>query len=117
MYQNSVPQVSSAYASSGYGDELAIAALFLSYATGSSTFYQDAEDAYSRYNLGNSDVVFNWDSKTPGLAVLFSQVLQADPNLGGNYSVWRQRAESYFDGMIDNAYFTDGQIVLFHSLD
>jgi len=108
VYQTSVPDVSSSYASSGYGDELAIAALFLSYATGSSTFYHDAEDAYSRYNLADSNTVFNWDSKTPGLAVLFSQVLQANPSLGGNYSVWRQRAESFFDNMMGNAHFTDG---------
>jgi endoglucanase len=113
VYQNSVPQVTSAYASSGYGDELAIAALFLSYATGSSTFYQDAEDAYSKYNLADSDAVFNWDSKTPGLAVLFSQVLQVNPHLGGNYSIWRQQAENYFDNLIDNAYFTDGQYYSF----
>lgn len=108
VYQNSVPEVSSSYPSSGYGDELAIAALFMSYATGSSTLYQDAEDAYSKYNLASSNTVFNWDSKTPGLAVLFSQVLQANPSLGGNYSVWRRRAEEYFDNVVDNGYLTDG---------
>lgn len=107
-YQNSVPQAAKLYASSGYGDELAIAALFLSYATGSQTFYQDAEAAYSKYNLGDSNNIFNWDSKTPGLAVLFSQVLQANPSLGGDYSVWRKRAEDYFDNVVNNGFLTDG---------
>jgi endoglucanase len=112
-YQNSVPEVTSSYSSSGYGDELAIAALFMSYATGSSTLYQDAEAAYSKYNLASSNGVFNWDSKTPGLAILFSQVLQANPNLGGNYSVWHRRAEDYLDDIIDNGYLNDGQLSYF----
>lgn len=108
VYQTSVPAADSIYPSSGYGDDLAIAALFLSYATGSSTIYQDAEDAYSKYNLAEADIVFNWDSKSSGLPLLFAQVLQANPGLGGNYSIWRQRAESLFDNLIDNAYYTDG---------
>jgi len=110
-YQTSVPEVGSAYASSGYGDELSMAALFLSYATNSATLYQEAETAYTKYNLAPTGV-FNWDSKTPGLPVLFSQVIQGNSNLGGNFSVWRQKAEDYFDAIVNEkgpGYLTNGQ--------
>ncbi|KAF8974347.1 glycoside hydrolase family 9 protein [Flammula alnicola] len=100
-YQTSVPQAASIYGSSGYGDELAIAALFLSYATGSSTTYQEAESYYTKYDLANSNRVFNWDSKTPGLAVLFAQVNQANSGLGGNFTAWREQAETYFDDIVN----------------
>ncbi|KAJ3517988.1 hypothetical protein NLJ89_g174 [Agrocybe chaxingu] len=101
-YQTSVPQAGAAYASSGYGDELAVAALFLSWATGSATLYQEAEAYYTRYKLADSNRVFNWDSKTPGLAVLFSQINQGSPSFGGNFSTWRDTAEDFFDGIVNN---------------
>ncbi|KAG6332985.1 hypothetical protein ID866_6101 [Astraeus odoratus] len=99
MYQDSVPDAGIAYASSGYGDELAIAALFLSLALNSTSMYQQAETYYSEYNLGGYQGVFNWDTKTPGLPVLFAQITQANPSLG-NYSNWQAAAESYFDGIV-----------------
>lgn len=101
-YQTSVPQVSASYQSSGYGDELAIAALFLSWATGSASLYQEAESYYSKYNLGDTNRVFNWDSKTPGLAVLFCQIAQSFSASNGNFSEWQAVAEKYFDSIVNN---------------
>jgi len=105
-----VPQVAAAYSSSGYGDELTMAALFLAWATGSSGLYKDAEDFYTKYELANSNRVFNWDSKTPGVVVLFAQVNQAS-SLGGNFTLWRDLAENYFDDIINKkgpGYLTEG---------
>lgn len=100
-YQTSVPQVASIYGSSGYGDELAIAALFLSIATGSSATYQEAESYWTKYDLATSNRVFNWDSKTPGLPVLFAQANAANSGLGGNYTAWQSIAEAYFDDLVN----------------
>lgn len=104
--------MAAAYASSGYGDELAMAALFLAQATGSQATYQEAESYWTRYNLGDSLRVFNWDSKNAGLPILFAQVNQAS-SLGGNFSVWQKRAEDYFDQVISNqgpGRLTDGKM-------
>lgn len=100
-YQTSVPQAASIYGSSGYGDELAIAALFLALATGSNVTYQEAESYWTHYNLASSNRVFNWDSKTPGLPVLFAQANAVNPALGGNYTTWQAVAESYFDDLVN----------------
>jgi len=89
-----------------------MAALLLAWATGSSTLYKDAEDYYTKYELANSIRVFNWDSKTPGLVVLFAQVNQASPSLGGNFTVWQDRAENYFDDLVDKkgpGYLSQGE--------
>jgi len=88
-----------------------MAALFLAWATSSSSLYRDAEDFYTKYELANSNRVFNWDSKTPGVAVLFAQVNQANSSLGGNFTVWRDRAELYFDDIVNKkgpGYLTEG---------
>ncbi|KAG2058833.1 glycoside hydrolase family 9 protein [Suillus hirtellus] len=100
VYQHSVPEVGKAYASSGYGDELAIAALFLSWATNSSSLYQQAQGYWQQYSLSSYNGVFNWDNKTPGLPVLFAQIAQANPTFGGNASTWQTVAEKYFDGIV-----------------
>lgn len=77
-----------------------MAALFLAYATGSATTYADAEAFYTKYSLDTASKVFNWDSKAPGLPILFAQMNQANPSLGGNFSAWRDRAESYLDDVV-----------------
>lgn len=110
-YQTSVPAVADAYPSSSYNDELALAALFLSLATNSTPLYRQAETYYEQFDLAGQDGVFNWDSKTPGLAVLFAQVAQASPNLGGNISSWQVEAERYFDRIVNRkgpSYLTKG---------
>ena len=100
-YQNSVPAVADAYASSTFGDELTIAALFLGLAANSSEYFTQAESYYKNFSLAGQDGVFNWDSKTPGIAVLFAEVTSAMPHLGGNMSQWQTEAERYFDDILD----------------
>ncbi|EGO01864.1 glycoside hydrolase family 9 protein [Serpula lacrymans var. lacrymans S7.3] len=116
-YQNSVPVAGDAYASSGYGDELTLAALFLAWATNSSSLYQDAENYYTKFGLGGYDGVFNWDSKTPGIPVLFAQIAQANPGFGGgNISTWQSQAENYFDGIVNGSgsgYMTRGGLLYY----
>ncbi|KAF5321674.1 hypothetical protein D9619_000754 [Psilocybe cf. subviscida] len=99
-YQTSVPAAADIYPSSSYGDELTMAALFLAYATGSATTYADAEAFYTKYSLDKGSKVFNWDSKASALPILFAQMNQANPSLGGNFSAWRDRAESYLDDVV-----------------
>ncbi|KAI9574524.1 glycoside hydrolase family 9 protein [Boletus coccyginus] len=114
-YQNSVPEIGDAYSSSGFGDELAIAALFLSWATNSSSLYEEAQSYYSQYNLSGYQGVFNWDTKTPGIPVLFAQIAQANPTFG-NISTWQDQAETYFDGVVyggGNGYTTTGGLLYY----
>lgn len=99
-YQTSVPAVAPSYESSGYTDEVTLAALFLSWVTNSTSLYQTAENYYEQYKLGGQDGVFNWDSKTPGLAVLFAQIAQSSSGLGGKLENWRAEAERYFDNIV-----------------
>ncbi|KAH7887884.1 glycoside hydrolase family 9 protein [Phlebopus sp. FC_14] len=115
VYQNSVPQAGVAYPSSGFADELTIAALFLSWATNSSSLYQQAQTYYSQYNLTGYGGVFNWDTKTPGLLVLFAQIAQANPSFG-NISTWQTQAEAYFDGIVyggGKGYSTQGGLLYY----
>ena len=100
-YQSAVPQAGIAYASSSYGDELAMAALLLAWATNSSDYYSQAENYYKQYSLGGSNAVFNWDSKTPGLPVLFAQLANANVSFAGNLSGWQTESERYFDRILD----------------
>ncbi|KAK2466379.1 hypothetical protein APHAL10511_002021 [Amanita phalloides] len=100
-YQTSVPAVDGSYGSSSYGDELAIAALFLSRATESNDLYQQAESYYVQYNISKQDRVFNWDSKGPGLPVLFAQVAQSSPEISRNFSKWQTISEQYFDSIVN----------------
>jgi endoglucanase len=110
-YQTSVPAVNGSYPSSSYGDELAISALFLSRATEDDDLYNQAESYYSYYNLSEQNRVFNWDSKGPGLPVLFAQVAQSSANITGNFSKWQGISEHYFDSIINGdstGYMTRG---------
>lgn len=124
-YQTAVPQAGIAYPSSSYGDELAMAALLLSWATNSSDYYSQAEGYYKQYALGGTDSVFNWDSKTPGLAVLFAQLANAGVTFAGNLSGWQAEAERYFDRILNGggpSFKTKGarlsaQILLARTLD
>ncbi|KAK0482138.1 glycoside hydrolase family 9 protein [Armillaria luteobubalina] len=117
VYQKSVPAVTESYASSSYGDDLTLAALFLAWATNSTTLYQQAETYYSSFGLLGQDVVFNWDSKTPGLAVLFAQIAQSGSSVGNNASGWQGEAERYFDRIVNNdgpAFETRGGLLYYH---
>jgi endoglucanase len=101
LYQSSAPAVAKSYKSNSYQDELTMATLFLAWATNSTSLYQQAEDYYSNFRLSGGDDVFNWDSKTPGLAVLFSQIIQSSAGIGGNLISWQKEAERYFDNIVN----------------
>jgi endoglucanase len=77
-----------------------MAALWLSLATNSPSLYQEATNYYGSFQLGNQDAIFNWDSSTPGLAVLFAQISKSYPALAGSTSQWQSQAERYFDRII-----------------
>jgi endoglucanase len=78
-----------------------MAALFLAWATNSSDYYSQAETYYAQYSLREKDAVFNWDSKTPGLAVLFAQLANSGANFAGNLSGWQAESERYFDRIVN----------------
>lgn len=100
VYQTSVPTVARSYASNDFGDELAIAALFLSWATDSQDMFNQATAHWANYNLGGQSRVFNWDSKVPGLPILFTQVLRSSNNITGDNSNWQSQAEQYLDMIV-----------------
>jgi len=101
-YQTSAPVVLNSYASSGYGDDLAIAALWLGLAQNDSTLVSQAQGYYDQFQLNSQlqDSVFNWDSVLPGIPILAAQIHQSYPQLGGDAGSWQSRAESYLDGIV-----------------
>ncbi|KAJ7937183.1 glycoside hydrolase family 9 protein [Mycena leptocephala] len=102
-YQSSVSAVAESYGSTSYGDDLTIAALFLAWATSSSIYYQEAQQYFQQYKLSGQSGVFNWDSKTPGIYVLFAEIAQSSSGLGGNLATWQAECEKYFDAIVNNA--------------
>ena len=114
-YQTAVSQAGIAYPSSSYGDDLAMAALFLAWATNSSDYYSHAEGYYQQYSLGGTNSVFNWDSKGPALAVLFAQLANSGASFAGNLSGWQAKAEQYFDHIVNGggpSFLTKGASLL-----
>lgn len=112
-YQTSVPEAGTAYASSSYGDELAISALMLAWASNSSDRYEEAVGYWQEYDLSGEDNVFNWDSKGPGFAILAAQLALVEPGLVGNLSGWQAEAENYLDTIVNGtgrSSQTDGNI-------
>ncbi len=78
-----------------------MAALFLAWATNSSDYYSQAEGYYRQYSLGGNDSIFSWDSKTPGVAVLFAQLANSRVPFSSNFSGWQSEAEWYFDRIVN----------------
>lgn len=124
LYQQSVPTAGDAYASSGYMDELAIAAMFLALSeTGSnaSSYYTDSVKWYYSGSLASllqpgQETVFNWDSKTPGVPLLGVALANAYPNVvsGSNttLSTWQTALENYFNVFINKngrSFMTQGE--------
>ncbi|KAJ3937300.1 MAG: glycoside hydrolase family 9 protein [Lentinula lateritia] len=116
LYQNSVPEVQDSYASSGYGDELVMAGLWLSLAVNASQnanstlnittlspqqYYSLAESYYSQFDLAGQNSVFNWDDKTAGTYILFAQMSSLGFEGAGNFSQWQTEAERYLDVVVD----------------
>lgn len=118
-FATSIPAVASAYGSSGWGDDMALAALSLALATNQSRYYADAYRWYGRYSLTGTSFVYNWDSKTPAVFVLFVEAARANPSLARgaglavNETGWQREAENYFDRVINgqttNTYRTGGE--------
>jgi len=99
-YQTSAPAVEDSYGSSGYGDDLAIAALWLGLAQNDSTVISQADVYYNQFQLDGNlpDSALNWDSPLPAIPILGTQIYKSYPQLGG--SVWQSRAESYLDRLV-----------------
>lgn len=99
-YQTSVPVVENSYPSSGYADDLTIAALWLGLAQNDSTLISQAQGYYNQFQLDYNlqDSAFNWDSVLPGIPILGTQIYQSYPQLGGDG--WQSRAESYLDTLV-----------------
>ena len=99
-YQTSVPVVKDSYPSSGYGDDLSIAALWLGLAQNDSALISQAKGYFDQFQLGSTlpDSVFNWDSPLPGIPILGTQIYQSYPQLGGEN--WQPQAEAYLDRLV-----------------
>ena len=99
-YQTSVPVVQDSYPSSGYEDDLTIAALWLGLAQNDSTLISQAQSYYNQFQLNSQlpDSVFNWDSPLPGIPILGAQIYKSYPQLGG--SSWQSQAEAYLDRIV-----------------
>ena len=99
-YQTSVPVAQHSYPSSGYGDDLAIAALWLGLAQNDSTLVSQAKGHFDQFQLAKQlpDSVFTWDSPLPGIPILGTQIYRSYPQLGGNG--WHSLAEAYLDRLV-----------------
>ncbi|KAG8744876.1 hypothetical protein FRC10_009246 [Ceratobasidium sp. 414] len=103
-FTSTIPAVNDVYPSSGYQDELVLGALMLGAATNSSTLIAQALSGYQSAGLAGADNVFNWDSKGPGLAVMFAQLAKAQPQLfpsSSSLGNWQKEAEGYFDRILN----------------
>jgi len=122
LFSISIPAVASAYSSSTFGDDLCLAALALALASNQSRYYADAYAFYQSFSLSGTHSVWNWDSKTPAIYVLFVEAATARPGLaeGAGLSVnltgWQKETENYFDGLVagnfKNAYLTKGGLLI-----
>lgn len=99
-YQSSVPTVQDSYPSSGFGDDLSIAALWLGLAQNDSSLISQANGYFNQFQLAKQlpDSVFNWDSPLPGIPILGAQIFNSYPQLGGDG--WQSQAEAYLDRLV-----------------
>ena len=99
-YQTSVPVVWDSYPSTSYGDDLAIAALWLGWAQNNLTLISQAKGYFDYFELDKQlpDSVFNWDSLLPGVPILGTQICRSYPQLGEGG--WQSLAETYLDRLV-----------------
>ncbi|XP_069105272.1 uncharacterized protein [Argopecten irradians] len=71
-YSDSFPEINEFYGSSGYNDELALAAAWLYKATQMSTYLLDAQLYYN--SLSGTPWALSWDSKTPAVQLLLYEL-------------------------------------------
>lgn len=119
-YQNAVPQVADAYASTSYYDDLALAATFLGIADSSSTNINLAKTYWDKGGLSHGDIVLNWDSKAVAIPVLMVQALNASSSLasssGQDINSWKSLAETMLDEVVNAngpGYLTRGGLLYF----
>ncbi|KAG8885171.1 hypothetical protein FRB97_001989 [Tulasnella sp. 331] len=126
-YTTAIPGVDWAYASSSYQDEQALAAVMMSVAataggaTSSSSptpqsYLDTATDMWSSDKL-NQDVVLNWDSVSPAVPILLTQIASlGNSNLhpSGGSSKWQGESETYLDRVVNEngrGYLTKGGLL------
>jgi endoglucanase len=99
-YQTSTPIVQDSYPSSGYGDDLSIAALWLGLAQNDSTLISQAKGYFDQFKLAKQlpDSALNWDSPLPAIPILGTQIYLSYPQLGGDS--WQSQAEAYLDRIL-----------------
>ncbi|ODN77109.1 hypothetical protein L202_05642 [Cryptococcus amylolentus CBS 6039] len=122
-YYTTLGEPLQAYASSSWKDDLTLAALTLALATNDSSYYLDAHNYYSEYKLTTRQDVWNWDTQTPAIYVLFAEIASARPDLAAgagldaNLTGWQTEVEGYFDKIVndnlDDGYTTDGGLLYF----
>jgi endoglucanase len=106
-YQTAVPEVKGVYASSGWQDEMIWGGLWMALATNNSAYYADALSLYNSAQLKPQDKVFNWDSATPALPIVFLQIALARPSLAtnagldANASGWQTVCEQMLDAIVN----------------
>ena len=73
-YHRSIPDAENYYKSTGYGDELTWASLWIYYASNDVWFLKDAEKKYDEFGLGEVEPFsFFWDDVSVGVNVLMAQ--------------------------------------------
>lgn len=128
-YTTAMPDVDWPYASSSYQDDQALASVLMSIAieaggsaipgASSPQSYLDNASTIWSSNKLNKDVVFNWDSVSPAVPVLMTQVASlsnSDLQPSGGKSNWQTEAEKYFDRVVQGkgtGYLTKGNLLFY----
>ncbi|CAJ0841219.1 13533_t:CDS:10 [Entrophospora sp. SA101] len=95
-YQDSVSEAKDFYSSSGFGDELVWASLWLYRATKTQDYMNNAINYFDTYSLGGLNKVINWDDKTGACYVLLAKLTQESNQ---DSSRWTKESERYLDGV------------------
>jgi endoglucanase len=115
VYQKAVPQVTWAYPSADYQDELVLGATFMALATGQQNYSQDAQQVYSNAGYPVTFGAFNWDNHQPMLPVLLTQGALLNPQLGLDVKKYRADSEKYLDNLVSKnmkgAVYTKGGLI------
>lgn len=95
-------QLGDAYPSTGYYDDLALAATFLGMSDSSATNLQLAKTYWDQGGLSQGDIALDWDSKVAAVPVLMSQVLASSQALSSTQDApfWKSKAEAMLDQVV-----------------
>ncbi|KAL3861005.1 hypothetical protein ACJMK2_007098 [Sinanodonta woodiana] len=72
-YSDAIQDAAQFYSSSGYNDELTLAAVMLYKATGDQSYLTDAENKYNQFGLNYAAWAQSWDEKLPVVQLLLYQ--------------------------------------------